>query len=66
MNNLENFISKRNTYPLFVYNGYEIKENESEIFIKYDFEIEGLSHFNPTWTFKKENNFSIEKLILEW
>ena len=26
MNNLENFISKRNTYPLFVYNGYEIKE----------------------------------------
>ena len=62
MNNLENFISKRNTYPLFVYNGYEIKENKSEISIKYDFEIEGLSHFNPTWTFKKENNFSIEKL----
>lgn len=62
MNNLENFISKRNTYPLFVYNGYEIEENETEIFIKYDFEIVGLSHFNPTWTFKKENEFSIEKL----
>ncbi len=66
MSNLENFISKRDTYPLFIYNGYEIEESETEIFIKYDFDIVGLSHFNPTWTFKKENDFIIKGIDSEF
>lgn len=62
MNNLDNFISKRVTYPLFVYDSYSITEAEDSIFIKYNFEIEGLSKFSPTWTFPKPQDFSIEKV----
>lgn len=45
----------RNKYPVFNYNGYKISETEGSIKIEYSFEIEGLSEFNPTWTFKKAN-----------
>lgn len=62
MNNLDNFISKRVTYPLFVYDSYSITETEESIFVKYNFEIEGLSKFIPTWTFPKPQDFSIEKV----
>lgn len=43
----------RNKYPVFNYNGYKISETEDGIKIEYSFEIEGLSEFNPTWTFKR-------------
>lgn len=62
MNNLDNFISKRVTYPLFVYDSYSIIETEDSIFVKYNFEIERLSKFTPTWTFPKPQDFSIEKV----
>ena len=43
----------RNEYPTFNYNGYEISEIDGIYKIEYSFEIEGLSEFNPVWTFKK-------------
>lgn len=62
MNNLDNFISKRVTYPLFVYNSYTVTEREDSIFVEYNFSIEGLSEFHPTWTFPKPENFTVEKI----
>lgn len=38
----------REKYPLFIYNSYEIKINEDNIFITYNFEIENLKEFKPT------------------
>ena len=43
----------RNEYPVFNYNGYKISETEDSIKIEYSFETEGLSEFNPAWTFKR-------------
>ncbi|MBQ1468567.1 MAG: hypothetical protein IIZ27_08835 [Solobacterium sp.] len=37
----------RKKYPVFYYHDYEITESNEEIQIVFDFEIEGLSHFNP-------------------
>lgn len=46
----------RNEYPVFNYNGYNILETDDNYKIEYSFEIEGLSEFNPTWTFKKSKS----------
>lgn len=45
----------RKKYPVFNYNGYEIITDGENCRIIYDFEIEGLSKFNPEWTFKMPN-----------
>lgn len=42
----------RAKYPVFNYNGYEIDQNGENVVIQYFFEIEGLSEFSPSWTFK--------------
>ncbi len=42
----------RSKYPVFNYNGYTVTETAENIEIEYSFEIEGLSEFNPVWTFK--------------
>ena len=41
------FDTLRSQYKRFVYNNYEIFEEENKIIIKYDFEIENLTKFNP-------------------
>lgn len=43
----------RRQYPVFIYDDFEIRENEQEIRIVYRFSIEGLSDFAPSWTFLK-------------
>ena len=43
----------RAKYPVFNYNGFNIEEQDENMVITYDFEIVGLSEFNPTWTVKK-------------
>ena len=48
-----NFLELREKYPEFSYNWYKIEENENEYKIIYEFEIVGLSKFNPTWTIPK-------------
>ena len=40
----------------FYYHGYKTEETEFAYKITYDFEIEGLSSFAPTWTFPKTVN----------
>lgn len=46
----------RKQYPVFYYHGYEAEETEQELVIRYQFEIEGLSSFEPTWRFPKPEN----------
>lgn len=48
-----NFAELREKYPEFSYNWYKIEENENEYKISYEFEIKGLSKFNPTWSIPK-------------
>ncbi len=48
-----NFLELREKYTEFSYNWYKIEENENEYKISYEFEIVGLSKFNPTWTIPK-------------
>ena len=42
-----NFEDLRNEYPRFIYNKYDILDEQDKIIIKYDFEIENLTKFNP-------------------
>lgn len=44
----------RAEYPEFIYKSYELSENNEEIFIKYNFEISGLSSFAPEWKIRKK------------
>lgn len=62
MNNLENFKSKRQQYPEFIYHGFDIDEKDESIDIKYTFEIVGLSKFEPTWSFPKPSNGQFSKM----
>ncbi|MBR4454599.1 MAG: hypothetical protein IKS32_00040 [Solobacterium sp.] len=40
-------------YPVFYYHDFAIIESEQEFHIQFDFEIEGLSHFNPDFIIEK-------------
>ena len=55
MDNSQKFIDLREKYKTFLYNSFEIKEDEKEIYIKFEFEIEGLKKFNPTIRILKKN-----------
>lgn len=43
-------------YPLFYFHDYEIMESSQDIQVRFDFEIEGLSHFNPEFYLAKPKN----------
>lgn len=45
MNNKFDYTRKK--YPLFIYHSFDISDDKDDLKIVYDFEIEGLSHFNP-------------------
>lgn len=49
------FCEVRKKYPKFIYNDYRIEELEDIIVIEYDFEIEGLTKFNPRIEILKKN-----------
>lgn len=52
------FCELREKYPKFIYNDYKIEELQDKIVIEYDFEIEGLTKFNPRIEIlKKDFNF---------
>ena len=42
-----NFKKYREEYKEFYFNSYSIKENDKEICLEYEFEIPGLTKFNP-------------------
>lgn len=48
MDNYLKFKDLREKYKEFIYDDYEIKENEKEIYIEYKFEIPSLAKFTPT------------------
>lgn len=58
MNNSLRFNEYREKYKEFYYNSYEIKETEDEIYLKFGFEIPGLTKFYPeTKILKKKMKF---------
>lgn len=59
------FLQLREKYPDFSYNWYKIEENENEYKLSFEFEIKGLSKFNPTWVIPKKNNIKPNKELLE-
>lgn len=54
--------SLRSTYNQFIYHDFQIEENNEEIKIIYNFEIKGLSSFNPTYKIRKENSQQVKDL----
>lgn len=51
----QKFDDLRKKYKEFIYHSYDIKENGDAIIIKYEFEIPGLSKFEPQITIQKKN-----------
>ena len=49
----------REKYPDFYYRAYNVEEDEREVRISYDFEIEGLAKFRPSWVFYKRDSESV-------
>lgn len=52
---MKTFESLRKTYPVFLYKNHTILDAENELQVTYHFEIPGLSAFDPTWRFPKNN-----------
>lgn len=57
---MSKFEQFRKDFPVFIYKSYNITESENTIDIHYTFEIPELAQFNPSWTFKKPENFTAE------
>lgn len=63
---MDKYNEYRNLYPKFYYHGYDIKDNGDNIFITYDFEIEGLMRFNPTLKIPKTKKYDknlLDKIV---
>lgn len=45
----------RKKYDKFIYQNYKIEEDEKNIYLKYDFQIEGLANFHPVLTILKKD-----------
>ena len=54
-------------YHSFIYHDFKINDSDDKLEIVFDFEIEGLSHFNPTFSISKNiiTNKKINKDMLE-
>lgn len=61
---MDKFNELRNNYPLFYYHGFKIDDKKEELFITYDFEIKGLTRFNPTLRVPKTNEINYDKELL--
>ena len=53
----------REKYPDFYYRAYNVEEDEREVRISYEFEIEGLAKFSPSWVFYKRNSESVSDSV---
>ncbi len=54
-------------YPVFYFHDFQIEESQEELSIHYDFEIDGLSHFNPDFVMPKpqdSNGYVSELAVL--
>lgn len=63
--NQEKFENLRKKYPTFIYDSYEIIDNDNVLKIVFNFEIEGLTKFNPYYEIDKKyiTNKNIDKLL---
>ena len=66
--NQEKFIEFRKKYPNFIYDSYEILDNEENVKIIYHFNIEGLTSFSPYYIIDKKyfKNKNINKELFEY
>jgi hypothetical protein len=56
----------RTDYPTFTYQGYSYDLNESGISMTFDFSIDGLSEFHPTWSIPRINDVaSIDEELID-
>lgn len=49
----------RETFPVFLYKDYQVRDTPDELLITYHFEIPGLSAFAPVWRFPKKSRQSL-------
>lgn len=62
---MDKYNELRLKYQNFYYHGFYIKEEANNLFITYDFEIEGLMRFNPTLKVPKNKNIKYDKDLLD-
>lgn len=60
-----NYNELREKYKNFSYSGYHAEKDENKIYVRYDFEIEGLSSFSPEWVFSLSRDIDINDKILQ-
>lgn len=66
LNNQEKFNDLREDYPNFVYESFSIENSDTEIIIKFKFEIENLRTFEPEVRIQKSNlNIKIDDKLIE-
>ncbi|MBQ9328289.1 MAG: hypothetical protein IJ225_07105 [Solobacterium sp.] len=57
-----NYEELRERHQVFYYHDFAIIESDEEFRVQYDFEIEGLSHFNPDFIITKPDAFTYANL----
>ena len=65
---MDKFNELRNKYPTFEYLSYDIEETDDAIKVTYNFNVPGLTTFNPTWKFPKAKEVNLsanDRKILE-
>ena len=62
---MDKYNEYRLKYPNFYYHGFNILDSESEVLVKYDFEVKGLERFNPTLRIPKIKNVNYDSIMLE-
>ena len=55
MDKSNEFVKFRDEYKVFYYNSYSLTEDDEAIYLEFDFEIPGLSKFNPKHRILKKN-----------
>ena len=63
IDNSKKYKELREKYPNFIYDSYNIEEDNENIYITFKFEIEGLTTFNPALTIKKKNYIKYRKIL---
>ncbi len=56
---MDKFNRFRQEAPVFVYKKFTIEESVNSVDINYEFSIEGVADFHPSWTFSKPENMAI-------
>lgn len=52
----KHYLNLRKQYPTFTYHAYHIEDTGTKLNISYEFEINGLAHFKPSWVFPITEN----------